>query len=916
MRQFQSIRILIALLLCTSLAISTEHFQFTETGQYELINLGNIYLSEDPVEEGSEVAVFDGDLCVGAVIYSGLAGQQLLAWADDPTTDELDGFTEGNLISFKVYVSSLDTVYQGLSANYIAYPGWDTSGLFHVDEVCGVNLSYDLPTQNIALSSNWNLMSLNIVPYEADSVLEILSPIHNNLIYVFDEQFNLIRWDVNDWSDGIGLWEPTEGYYIKLDSGQNLSVLASGPISMPFSIPLNTGWNIVSFPIQNVSGQSVEHVFGEIMNSIEMIFNWNGSLYLPGGDPFNMYPGKAYLVKTTQNETLVINDSGGFGTMIAEGTDVNQGQFRTGHFQPVWEGTPFTPMAFVLNEAMWNYLDIEPGDEVGIFDGNICVGAFTVPDEGFAPGSQIPTSKDDGSGNGFIEGHPVSFRVWKENVVTEIDADIISFSDVVSGSSTAAVFSALSGVEVEISVQPPSMPGSFSLAGGSAQVSLSWSTPSQGNYNIYENGVPSQAIFYELYRDGSLLLESFQTNNYTDSGLSHNALYEYELKAVSVVDDSESSSNSSLTLPGVPVFSPHVADINEVLLSWVDAESSGSDSEIVYSLMRKWLVDGYEYNESLVSNYDQYDFIDQTLLNSSEFFYRVKAKNATGFSSWSGYSPVTTLSPPSGVPDAVVIVSDSVTQTYVPPQNLVTLNWFSFAGVESYHLYERNLLVATDINRNAKLFLDNPKLLKDVLQHQRLIRRLDEIHLLDNLRVLINYNYIFSAEFQIVCKFMNDGYSGKGWNHYDSSLGEIYWPIEEASWLRLTSNLQQLSDSIKKFLLFIETKYGLNTSKTVLDDLIRFQLFLLTTKDQKHKTKNRKFNFDWKLFFTTDSELNQGDNEYQYNNLVTCPDIFTWNYETIWFGRFKQKYKISPKKLANINSCDINYEKLGKEITL
>ena len=94
MRQFQSIRILIALLLCMSLAVSTEHFQFTETGQYELINLGNIYLSEDPVEEGSEVAVFDGDLCVGAVIYSGLAGQQLLAWADAPTTDAIDRFTE------------------------------------------------------------------------------------------------------------------------------------------------------------------------------------------------------------------------------------------------------------------------------------------------------------------------------------------------------------------------------------------------------------------------------------------------------------------------------------------------------------------------------------------------------------------------------------------------------------------------------------------------------------------------------------------------------------------------------------------------------------------------------------------------------------------------------------------------------
>ena len=41
------------------------------------------------------------------------------------------------------------------------------------------------------------------------------------------------------------------------------------------------------------------------------------------------------------------------------------------------------------------------------------------------------------------------------------------------------------------------------------------------------------------------------------------------------------------------------------------------------------------------------------------------------------------------------------------------------------------LLVAIDINRNAKLFHENPTILKDVLRHQRLIRRLDEIHLMD-----------------------------------------------------------------------------------------------------------------------------------------------------------------------------------------
>jgi hypothetical protein len=314
MRQIQVIRVLIALFICVSQGIATEYFQFTETGQYELINLGEVSLSGNQLENGNEIGVFDGDLCVGAVIYNGQLGQQLQAWADDPSTSELDGFIEGNPISFQIYLTSSDTVYQNISTEFISYPGWDTSGLFHVEEVCGVNLSYDLPSQNVSLSSNWNLMSLNVIPFEADSVLEILTPVHGELIYVFDEQFNLIRWDGENWSDGIGQWLPTEGYYVKLQNGQNFSVEGIGTIQMPFSIPLNAGWNIISFPTQDPAGQNVDDVFSEVMGSVEMIFNWNGSLYLPGGDPFVMYPGKAYLVKVTQNEILTLDETRDSGT--------------------------------------------------------------------------------------------------------------------------------------------------------------------------------------------------------------------------------------------------------------------------------------------------------------------------------------------------------------------------------------------------------------------------------------------------------------------------------------------------------------------------------------------------------------------------------------------------------------------------
>ena len=179
MRLYQSGKLLIVLWLSLAQGMATDYFQFTETGQYELISLGDIYLSGGVLEAGNEIGVFDGELCVGAVVYSGQAGQQLLAWADDPTTTEIDGFINGNPISFQIYLNLADTVYQDLYIEYISYEGWDTSGLFNEGEICGVNLSYELPHQDLSLSSNWNLMSLNITPFDAESVLEILTPLHS-----------------------------------------------------------------------------------------------------------------------------------------------------------------------------------------------------------------------------------------------------------------------------------------------------------------------------------------------------------------------------------------------------------------------------------------------------------------------------------------------------------------------------------------------------------------------------------------------------------------------------------------------------------------------------------------------------------------------------------------------------------------
>ena len=55
---------------------------------------------------------------------------------------------------------------------------------------------------------------------------------------------------------------------------------------------------------------------------------------------------------------------------------------------------------------------------------------------------------------------------------------------------------------------------------------------------------------------------------------------------------------------------------------------------------------------------------------------------------------------------------------------------------------------------------------------------------------------IFSEQYEIVLQYIENGYSGKGWDFYDSDLGEIYWPIEEATWAKLAWNENKLKDEL------------------------------------------------------------------------------------------------------------------------
>lgn len=97
----------------------------------------------------------------------------------------------------------------------------------------------------------------------------------------------------------------------------------------------------------------------------------------------------------------------------------------TNHFAKVWSGNPYLAMNIYVTSAKLDEIDLGPGDEIGIFDGDVCVGSGilteSIPVGGFLA---IIASTDDPATpaiDGFTVGHTISYRYWDFDNAIEIN---------------------------------------------------------------------------------------------------------------------------------------------------------------------------------------------------------------------------------------------------------------------------------------------------------------------------------------------------------------------------------------------------------------------------------------------------------------------------------------------------------------
>jgi len=160
----------------------------------------------------------------------------------------------------------------------------------------------------------------------------------------------------------------------------------------------------------------------------------------------------------------------------------------------------------------------------------------------------------------------------------------------------------------------------------------------------------------------------------------------------------------------------------------------------------------------------------------------------------------------------------------------------------------------------------------------------------------------FSAEYRILLDYMETGYAGGGWDHYDPELAPIYWPIEEATWLRCVTDSTLLATESLEFLGYLHRRLNLSVPEEIVEDLVRFQVFLLSTMDHKEPVKIQRSKYQWKEFLvegrTSLDDLVAVTTEYSWANKVTLENRAEWCYKAIWVGRNQGNYKCHPEFLS------------------
>lgn len=182
------------------------------------------------------------------------------------------------------------------------------------------------------------------------------------------------------------------------------------------------------------------------------------------------------------------------------------------HFKTVWEGNPYDGMTIWLIRDSFTTLNLEPGDEIAIYDGDDCVGFSTVKstnDDNF----YIITSKANDDDPGFTTGNQILFRVWDDSEQLETNHIAGCFFDIDGNPTDNNTFSPKADIYVNLNFYSSQ---TINLMAGWNNFSSYVMPDSPDMLTIFQNLIAQDALYKIIDEQGQRLMYNAFSKNWNN----------------------------------------------------------------------------------------------------------------------------------------------------------------------------------------------------------------------------------------------------------------------------------------------------------------------------------------------------------------------------------------------------------------
>ncbi|NQT34157.1 choice-of-anchor D domain-containing protein, partial [bacterium] len=406
-------------------------FDTTDASHHLIISLMELYNQE--ARTGWEVGVFTpDDLLAGAGVWFEGEALTLEAWADDPNTGDVEGFTDGESFTFKVWVSDEDVEYEAFGFFEEGPDSWEedaTSTVF----IMGIE-----PGEiRVLFAQGWNMVSINIAPApEMYREGEMRGPdvvlMNEPLRIAPDEHSIIIMKDghgrfyvpVQDFCN-IEFWNLEEGYRFNLDRDSEVT-WTGGQIPFDADIGLREGWNIVAYyPTFELDASAPDfYVLSNIIDNVILAKDGGGHFMVPIYNYSNLppwLPTRGYQIQTDAD--VVLNYPEEQHEQALAIPQMQDYPTDTGRecrwYLPPQSDRNMSVLVISISPDV-----AENGDEIGAFDlSGELVGAGVVRDGscGLAVWGDVPDSE---AREGLFDGEAFELRLWDADVEIEKSLEI------------------------------------------------------------------------------------------------------------------------------------------------------------------------------------------------------------------------------------------------------------------------------------------------------------------------------------------------------------------------------------------------------------------------------------------------------------------------------------------------------------